>query len=159
MRASRLHLVFAVVAPMLGCAEGHNATVPTAPQAVEVETIEVQPGSWVHTFKSYGMVTPEEEYEIGVEISSTVNEVLFREGQQVQAGDVLLRLDDKKLRLKLDGDRATVEEARADFEQARSTHERNESIFESGVISEQAFLQSEARFKASKRPSSGPLSI
>jgi len=115
-----------------------------APTPVKVQTTTVQPGSWVHTFKSYGVVHPAEEYEIGVEVSSTVEQVLFREGQSVTAGDLLLQLDDRRLQLRVDSAEAGVEEARAAHEQARSTHQRNQSIFRTGVISEQAFRQSEA---------------
>jgi membrane fusion protein (multidrug efflux system) len=116
--------------------------------AVTVQTTTVQPGSWTHSFKSYGLVHPAEEYEIGVEVSSTVEQVLFREGQTVTAGDLLLRLDDRRLKLRVDSAEASVEEARAAYEQARSTHERNQSIFATGVISEQAFRQSEADVKS-----------
>jgi RND family efflux transporter MFP subunit len=120
------------------------------PAAVGVLTLRVEPGSWLHTFKSYGLVTPAEEYDISVEVGSTVKTVLFRAGEAVRVGDVLLTLDDKKLRFQRDGARATVEEARANFEQASSTHERNRSIYTTGVISEQNFLQSESRLKSSK---------
>ncbi|MEH6587357.1 MAG: efflux RND transporter periplasmic adaptor subunit [Halioglobus sp.] len=117
---------------------------------MSVRTTIVQPGSWTHSFKSFGLVRPAQEYDIGVEVSASVEEVLFREGQAVKAGDVLLRLDDRKLKLRLDGSRAGVEEARAAHQQAKSTHERNRSIFETGVISEQAFLASDAQFKSSQ---------
>lgn len=133
-----------------GCSESETAPVPVGPVAVQARTHVVQPGSWTHSFKSYGLVTPAEEFEIGVEVSSTVEEVLFREGDRVNAGDVLLRLDDRRLQLRLDGARASVEEARAANEQARTTHERNRSIYETGVISEQAFLASDAQYKASQ---------
>jgi len=116
--------------------------------AIEARTIRVEPGSWLRSIKSFGLVTPAEEYKIGVEVSSTVEEVLFREGQDVQVGDVLLRLNDKKLRLKLDGIRASMEEARANHDEAKSTHDRNLSIYKSGVISEQTYLKSEARLKS-----------
>jgi RND family efflux transporter MFP subunit len=121
-----------------------------APVAVEVRTLRVAPGSWLHKFKSYGLVTPAEEYDISVEVGSTVKTVLFRAGEAIRVGDVLLTLDDKKLRFKLDGARATVEEARANYDQASSTHERNRSIYTTGVISEQNFLQSDSRLKSSK---------
>ena len=121
---------------------------PDGRDPVTVQTTTVQPGSWTHSFKSYGLVHPAEEYEIGVEVSSNVEEVLFREGQLITAGDLLLRLDDRRLKLGADSAEAGVEEARAAQEQARSTHERNRSIFKTGVISEQAFRQSEADFKS-----------
>ena len=133
-----------------GCVESETAVLDgdTASRAVTVRTTTVEPGSWTHTFKSYGTVHPAEEYEIGVEVSSTVEEVLFREGEAITAGDLLLRLDDRRLKLRLDSAEASVEEARAAHDQARSTHERNQSIFRTGVISEQAFRQSEADLKS-----------
>ncbi|MEH6592987.1 MAG: efflux RND transporter periplasmic adaptor subunit, partial [Halioglobus sp.] len=130
------------------CTESDTAVIEPGPTLVEARTVLVEPGSWARRFKSFGLVTPAEEYKIGVEVSATVKEVLFREGQVVAVGDVLLRLDDKKLRLQLDGIRASMEEARANHEQARSTHTRNQSIYKSGVISEQSYLQSEAQLKS-----------
>jgi multidrug resistance efflux pump len=53
----------------------------------------------------------------------------------------LVKLDEKKLKLKLEGASANVEEARANHQQAKSMHERNRPIYQSGVISEQSFLQ------------------
>jgi RND family efflux transporter MFP subunit len=143
-------LVLPLVSTLSACPDPENAMLQqaVAPAPVAVQTTTVQPGSWTHTFKSYGIVHPAEEYEISVEVSSTVEEVLFREGQSVSAGDLLLRLDDRRLQLRVDSAEASVEEARAAQEQARSTHERNQSIFRSGVISEQAFRQSEASYKA-----------
>ena len=131
------------------CSEGNTVTFETGPSAVPARTTIVQAGSWTHKFKSYGLVKPAEEYEIGVEVSATVEEVLFREGQVVEVDEILLRLDDRKLALRLEGARASVEEAQAAHEQARSSHQRNRSIFETGVISEQAFLASEAQLKSS----------
>ena len=60
------------------------------PTVVDARTVTVQPGSWRRNFKAYGLVRPAEEYEIGVEVSATVKEVLFREGQKVEIGDLLL---------------------------------------------------------------------
>jgi membrane fusion protein, multidrug efflux system len=145
------------VIPLVGllvlqaCSQGESVPMASSePLPVPAQTSVVQAGSWSHSFKSYGIVTPAEEYEIGVEVSANVEQVLFREGQAVSVGDILLRLDDKKIKLRLEGSRASVEEARAAHQQAKSTHERNRSIFDSGVISEQAFLASEAQFKSSQ---------
>jgi RND family efflux transporter MFP subunit len=147
----RFWLLLLSVSLLQACSETKTAPTPAAePTAIPAQTTIVQPGSWTHSFKSYGLVTPAEEYEIGVEVSATVEKVLFREGQAVQVGDILIQLDDKKLRLRLEGAKASVEEARASHQQAKSTHERNRSIFESGVISEQAYLASEAQFKSSQ---------
>lgn len=148
--SSRTLAALACVFFFSGCTENLPPPVTPGPSYVEVKTLHLRPGNWQYTFRSYGLVTPAEEYEIGVEVSSTVEEVLFKEGEPVEVGDVLLRLDKRKLKLRLDGAKAGVEEARASHEQARSAHERNRSIYKSGVIPEQAYLQSEAEFKSTE---------
>lgn len=132
------------------CTEGTDIPIEPKHNIVEARTVRVEPGKWLHAFKSYGLITPAEEYQLGVQVSATVTEVLFQEGQDIQAGDVLLRLDKTKLKLQLSSARAGVEEARANHEQAKSTHGRNQSIYQSGVISEQAYLQSEASLKSTR---------
>jgi membrane fusion protein (multidrug efflux system) len=132
------------------CSDGGDIPVEPEHAIVDARTVRVVPGQWLRTFKSYGLVTPAEEYQLGVEVSATVKEVLFQEGQDIQVGDVLLRLDKKKLQLQLSGAKASVEEARANHEQAESTHGRNQSIYQSGVISEQTYLQSEASLKSTR---------
>jgi len=149
-RSFRCAFTFGLVVALTACAESVPPPVADSPGYVDVRTIRVSPGNWQYSFKSFGLVTPAEEFEIGVDISATVEEVLFDEGDPVEAGDVLLRLDKRKLKLRVDGAWASVEEARANHEQARSTHERNRSIYKSGVISEQAYLQSAALLKSSE---------
>ncbi len=146
-----LPLLCALLVALAGCAKSETAAVEQVePAAIPVHTQAVLPGKWAHTFKNYGLVKPAEEYEISVEITATVEEVLFREGETVTAGSPLIRLGDRKLKLRRDGALASVEEARAAHEQARATHERNRSIYASGVISEQAYLASEAQLKSTQ---------
>jgi RND family efflux transporter MFP subunit len=147
---SRYCLGLVAFSLLQACAESESESTAmvSGPVAVAAQTVFIEPGSWVRNFKSYGLVTPAEEYGIGVEVSATVKEVLFREGETVEVGDLLLKLDDRKLKLRLEGTQASVEEARANHEQARSTHQRNRSIYKTGVISEQTYLQSEAKFKS-----------
>ena len=86
-------LFLPLVSLLYACAESGTSTLEETAgrDPVTVQTTMVQPGSWTHSFKSYGVVHPAEEYEIGVEVSSNVEEVLFREGQLITAGDLLLR--------------------------------------------------------------------
>jgi RND family efflux transporter MFP subunit len=141
----------ALTALLLSAACSEPMDVPVEPDhtVVRVETVLVKPGNWLRTFKSYGLVSPTEEFQIGVGVSATVKDVMFQLGQEIGAGDVLLKLDDKKLQLRLKSAQASVEEARAMHQQAKSTYERNQSIYRTGVISEQAYLQSEAKLKSS----------
>jgi membrane fusion protein (multidrug efflux system) len=141
-------LAAAVLLP--ACSDGGDIPIEPDHAVVEAQIVRVQPGTWQRIFKSYGLITPAEEYQLGVEVSATVREVLFQEGDEIQVGDVLLHLDEKRLRLQLSGSKASVEEARANHEQAKSTHERNQPIYRSGVISEQTYLQSEAKLKSTQ---------
>ena len=53
------------LALLQACAKTDPAPLPSGPVLVEAQTVLVQPGSWARNFKSYGLVTPAEEYEIG----------------------------------------------------------------------------------------------
>lgn len=140
------------------CSESDSTTSEPTRRLVSVKTVYVQPDTWSHSFKSYGIVWPAEEYDIGVKVAATVEQVLFREGETINAGDVLLKLDDNKLKLTVEAASANVEQARANLEEAKSTYERNKAVYQSGVISEHAYLQSETKYKSSKAMLSHALS-
>ena len=146
----KLALPWFALGLLSACSAPEEVPVEPKHDVVEVQTFVLTPDEWAREIKSYGLISPAEEYEISTDVSATVVEVLFDEGQSVGAGDVLIRLDARQLKLELDQAQAGLEEAKANHAQAKSTHERNESIFEKRVISEQAFRQSEANLKAAE---------
>src|SRR5690349_9877665 len=68
---------------------------PTPPQApaVPVKVASAQAISAPLTISANGVVEPLQTVAIQAQIGGTLNEVAFREGDEVQAGQVLFRLD------------------------------------------------------------------
>jgi RND family efflux transporter MFP subunit len=65
-----------------------------------------------------GYVTARRQATVSAKITGKVSEVLIEEGQRVEAGDVLARLDDSEARVEVELRRAQVAEARARLDEA-----------------------------------------
>jgi membrane fusion protein (multidrug efflux system) len=112
------------------------------PLAVPVTEVKARP--WRQTIDGFGHVVAAEKVMIGVETAGTVREIRVREGEQVNPGQVLLRLDDRKQRLRLERARADVVGLRAELERARGTYQRYQALMARQVVSEEAFKQTQA---------------
>lgn len=90
-----------------------------------------------------GNLAPKESVELRSEIEGRVLALEFDEGERVEAGKVLVRLDAGKLE-------AEVAEAEARHELARQDFERGRTLLERGTISVQQFDQFRATLDATR---------
>jgi membrane fusion protein (multidrug efflux system) len=107
-----------VLAPGAG---GSGAEVP--PRAVTVVTmrpqldaaaaVRVEPRAWKATVLAQGGLVVDESTVIGARVAGRIAEVAVEVGQRVAAGDVLVRLDDTELRLRVVQAQAQLGRARA----------------------------------------------
>lgn len=88
-----------------------------------------------------GNLAPNEFVDIRSEIDGQVTNIGFEEGDFVEAGQVLVRLDDSKLL-------AQVEQARAQYELAKQDLDRGRTLLARRTISEQQFDQFRTTFEA-----------
>lgn len=72
---------------------GLVAAQPTILAAQGVTPIVVEQGSLTITLNATGSLSPVQQVELAFELSTPVTEVLVTEGQRVEAGDVLARLE------------------------------------------------------------------
>jgi len=86
--------------------------------AVAVEAAEVEVTDVATEIAAVGSLQANESVTIAPKISGRVAEILFRDGQAITRGDVLVRLEDNVLRAELDQARADLTLARANFERA-----------------------------------------
>src|SRR5690606_27245286 len=108
-RAMRIRRLLALLAG-LGLLGGGAALV-LRPQKVSVVRPEIGPVR--QTVVVSGQVMPPAEIRLASLVSSSVQEVLAREGQQVEEGQVLVRLDDADARAGVAQAEATLAAARA----------------------------------------------
>ncbi len=77
------------------------------------------PASGASLLDASGYVVARRQATVSAKITGKVIEVLIEEGQRVQAGQVVARLEDTNIRAELDQARASVEAARAQLAQVR----------------------------------------
>jgi membrane fusion protein (multidrug efflux system) len=89
-----------------------DAAGSTGDQAAVPPAFKVEPRAWQATVRSQGGLIADELAVIGARLAGRITEVAVEVGQQVTAGDVLVRLDEAELRLRVDQARAQLSRAR-----------------------------------------------
>ncbi len=115
--------------PPAGRPPAQVIAVPAARQAVS------------ETLPLIGSLAANEQVEIKSETDGTVELINFSEGEPVEAGRLLVQLDDSKLP-------ASLAEAEANLALSRGNHERAKQLLGDKLISQQEFDQTSASFAA-----------
>lgn len=89
-----------------------------------------------------GKIQPEVEVKLSSEVSGEIIELPVVEGQAVEKGDLLVKINPdiyqsnlERVRASLQNMKANYAQAQANLKQAESEYNRNKSLFEKGVIS------------------------
>jgi HlyD family secretion protein len=108
----------------------------------EVEVTEITRINLVETVSATGKIQPEVEVMLSSEVSGEIIELPVREGQQVEKGDLLVRVNPdiyesnlQRSQAGLQNVRAGLAQSEASLREARANFERNEQLFEKGIIS------------------------
>jgi RND family efflux transporter MFP subunit len=102
-----------------------------------------------------GYVVARRQATVSAKITGKVVAVLIEEGQRVEAGEIIARLDDANARAQVAQAAAQVEQQRANltaarvaFDNAGPTFDRNRAQFAAAFISAQVFDEAKARYDA-----------
>ncbi len=87
----------------------------TRPEAVIVQTVKLEPGIFYHELVSNGKVVAREKVVVPFRVSGTITELNVVNGQKVQAGDLLARIEDFTFLTQLERARQRLEKAEIDF--------------------------------------------
>lgn len=90
-----------------------EASSPPEAAAQSADTVKVEPRTWKATVRAQGGLVADESTVIGARVAGRIAEVAVEVGQRVRAGDVLIRLEDSELRLRLAQSAAELGRARA----------------------------------------------
>lgn len=108
----------------------------------EVEVTEVQRYDVIEKVSATGKIQPEVEVKLSSEVSGEIIELPVVEGQQVEKGDLLVRVNPEIYRSNLERSQAGLQnirsgllQAEASLKEAESNYERNKTLFEKGIIS------------------------
>ena len=162
----RILAILVIVAIALGLgmalrkAKKQTAAAPVwTPRPAPVETATVAEGELARTFRYLARLEAAASAEIAPRLSARIVALEANEGDIVDEGDLLARLDDRDIRARIDAAqadlaaaKARLASARADREAARShlaysrlEYDRNQNLFERNAVSEAALEASQNR--------------
>lgn len=101
------------------------------------ETLEIVPQSVTEWKLVYGQVETRDRVPARARISGTVVELFVTEGDQVEAGEQVARIEDAKLSFQIDALNARLDALQSRLDTARSELTRGEALKERGVITSQ----------------------
>ncbi len=140
-------LIFTLLISLLGgCGSKESASLEKSSQAPvhileerQVEVVEAIPQFISYTLSAVGSLKSPEEVTISPKKAGIISQILVKEGDPVQRGQVLVQLDEVDARLQVERAEARLREAEASLETNRNTLSRYKPLLESKVISQQTF--------------------
>ena len=85
------------------------------PEAVLVKTVKLEPSTFYHELVSNGKAYSTEKAVIPFKVNGIIRELLIRNGQQVNEGDLLAVIEDFEYRSRLESAKQTLEKAEIIF--------------------------------------------
>jgi len=142
-RIVRLLLLPAVLT-LAGCNKksGAGNAPPPAPVS-QVVAVEARRQPVSETLSLVGTLAANEMVEIKSEADGMAEEINFTEGERVEKGRLLIKLDENKWT-------ASVAEAEANFKLSRANYERSQQLFKDKLISQQEIDLTASLFQANQ---------
>ena len=97
-----------------------------------------------------GEISPAEKVSVRPEVHGKIAELPVDISDQVAAGDLLFRLDDKDLKIEIDTRKKQIDSANLQLKQSKNEFERSKKLFNDGLISEEAFQNIKTRYEVSQ---------
>ena len=142
-------IIFAVIGKKQGWF-GKALTVKVAVENSEMRTV-------IETITANGKIQPEKEVKISPDVSGEIVELTVMEGDQVEKGQLLLRIKPDTYISQKDRSLAAISSARArlvqseaQFTQAELSYKRSKQLFEEQTISKSEYEQADASYRVAK---------
>ncbi|MBU2097745.1 MAG: efflux RND transporter periplasmic adaptor subunit [Gammaproteobacteria bacterium] len=126
------YLVIQILQP-LDRASAQDSTAGFAPPVVETVTIEYQPLRRWHTYS--GRISATEQAAIRPLVGGTIQQVLFEDGERVDAGQVLFVIDPRPFEAAAQRARAALASAESAVSLAQIEYERAAGLADQDVVS------------------------
>lgn len=123
----------------------------------EVEVTQIQLIDITQTVAATGKIQPEVEVALSSEVSGEIIELPVKEGQTVEKGDLLVKINPDLIQAAVSQSQAGLQNVRAQLSQAEASeknaqlnYQRNKALFEKGVISKSEWDKSVADYEMAK---------
>ncbi|OLO04959.1 MULTISPECIES: efflux RND transporter periplasmic adaptor subunit [Salinicola] len=136
--------VLLVIALIAGCdarGEAQTASAPPPP-AVDVATVLVEPVTLRETFT--GRVASPQTVELRPRVSGYIDEVAFEEGELVEAGDLLFRIDPRPYEARVQAAKASLAQAQSQRRLTEVEAGRSRQLIQKHMISQEQHDQRQA---------------
>lgn len=132
--------------------------------AVEVTTEKVQRRTIIETVSANGKIQPEVQLKISSDVSGEIVELLVKEGDHVNKGDLLVKIRPdiyqsslerasalvSSSQSNIETAKAQVAQAKAQLANAESAFQRSKKLFDQGAISQAEFDNAKAAYESAK---------
>lgn len=126
-------------------------------KSIKVSVEKVKKQDMTSVISASGEVKPKKNVNISSQIAGRVIKIGVEEGQQVKAGDFLLKLESTQYEANADGDRARIQSLRADMIRAEAVKNRDDGfykrqikLFDAELISTETLESAKANYEISK---------
>ncbi len=115
--------------------------------AIKVEVEPVKRSTIIHKVNASGKIQPIKEIMISATSSALIKDITVKEGDRVQAGKLLVTLDEKQHLAAVDQTRSTVSSAEANLRQVAAQKKRIESLYKQNLVSDQELESITAQYE------------
>jgi RND family efflux transporter MFP subunit len=127
------------------------ASLPPPDRApLPVATAAVRDGAVAGALQTVALIVSDRTSTVAAQVSGSVLEVRHREGDRVERGELLVRIDARVLEDAVESAQARLAAAQEDLAKQEAIFTRDSALFESHDIAPQAFDVSKAQLESSK---------
>lgn len=120
----RYLITFLLALFIIGCSDNE-----TEEKIRPVRTIELIPTKATSTHNFNGIARSDVAARLSFNVNGTVKKVYVRDGQRVQEGDIIARLNDSYFKLKVNEVKASLKQAKAKLDNANSRYKRIKQLY------------------------------
>jgi len=140
-----------------GCSETRDPTQGMENRKIPVQCAPVLTGTITAHLKVSGTIQPLEQAKVGSKVEGTISSILVDEGDTVEKGQVLVRLDSRDFLLDIDRTKAAagvagaeLEKATHDLERQTKDWERISRLYERRVIAKHRYDSMKASYSMAR---------
>lgn len=130
-----------------GAFSREKAPVQETGTALNVKAVQVQYANAVPKLLLTGTIEAQTAATVSAKISGRIEQVLVQEGQNVQAGDPLVRLESVELANQVRTARDMVSKAQINYEFAQTDYNRYQKLYEIGAAAQQQVEIAEVKLR------------